>query len=197
MEKNNYLELAVTIIIWSEIILSCNIKTHVYENDYMGNQVTSLPESPHYYDEDEQFFLILRDSIYITYGSDLHSMYKCWFANYYPDYECFKSTIERDGKRVGYSMSIFKKVDYVIFDEAFPIDRSIIQNYIENGIQSLIDRFCVLDNRKLKFINICDIPYDKRRTIAYCMWLNGYYFCYGGMTGEEYFIRQKEIKKKI
>ena len=155
------------------------------EDDRTEEETSSLPMIPHYDDEDEQFFIRKQDSVFIAYGSDLHYMYKCKFSKMFPDYDSFKSAIVNENKH-GLSKSICCKMNHVYYDESFSIDNTILQYYKKNGVQSIVDSFCVVKKDILGFKNMLDTQYDARRTIAFLMWMNGYYFNYDGISGEEY-----------
>ena len=119
-------------------------------------------------------------------------MYERKFSKMFPDYDSFKKSIVKE-KRHGLSKGICSKMNPIAYDESFSIDKAIIQYYKKNGVQSFVDSFCVIKNGELGFKNMLDTQYDARRTIAFLMWTNGYYYNYGGVSGEEYLRPITEI----
>ncbi len=191
MEINNYFGIIFAIVVSLIVMASCAEKSSDSEEN-RTEELSSLPMITHYDDEEEQFFIRERDSVFIAYGSDLHYMYKCKFSKMFPDYDSFKRSIVKE-KRHGLSKGICSKMNPIAYDESFSIDNTILQYYKKNGVQSLVDSFCVVKKDKLGFKNMLDTQYDARRTIAFLMWMNGYYFNYGGVSGEEYLRPITEI----
>ncbi len=192
MEINNYFGIIFAIVVSLIVMASCTLESSDSGDDGAEEEISSLPMVPHYYDEDEQFFIRKQDSVFITYGSDLHYMYGCKFSKMFPDYDSFKKAIVKE-KRNDLSKSICCKMNNLFYDDSFSIDNAILQYYKKNGVQSLVDSFCVVKKDKLGFKNMLDTQYDARRTIAFLMWMNGYYFNYGGVSGEEYLRPITEI----
>ena len=133
-----------------------------------------------YPDDHVQYFISgQNDSVYITYGAYLHDLYSKVQDKYGLNYEEFVEQLLHGVIKTNLKDSV---LDWYYYDTAFKVDAAIWKEYKEQGINKLKKKYCYPQDNKLFFK---EIPPKTKRTIAYCFWLEGYKYNYGGVLGEE------------
>ena len=147
-----------------------------------------LAKSVHYPDDQVQYFIPGRnDSVYITYGVYLHDLYSKVQDKYGLNYEEFVEQLLHGIIKTDLKDTV---MDWYYYDTAFVVDTTIWKEYKKEGINKLKRKYCYTQDNKLFFKEI--LPKTKR-TIAYCFWLEGYIYIYGGILGEEYLKKTLEL----
>lgn len=140
-----------------------------------------------YPDDQVQYFIPgQNDSVYITYGVYLHDLYSKVQDKYGLNYEEFVEQLLHGIIKTNLKDTA---INWYYYDTAFKVDVTIWKEYKEKGINILKRKYCYVDDNKLFFKEISP---QIKRTIAYCFWLEGFKYIYGGILGEEYMKKNSE-----
>jgi hypothetical protein len=141
-----------------------------------------------YPDDHVQYFISgQNDSVYITYGAYLHDLYSKVQDKYGLNYEEFVEQLLHGIIKTDLKDTV---MDWYYYDTAFIVDATIWEEYKKEGINKLKREYCYAQEKKLFFKEISP---ETKRTIAYCFWLEGYKYIYGGILGEEYLKKTLEL----
>jgi hypothetical protein len=181
------IKLYIKFLLFISVLLSCSDKRTIPLKSSDDSLVT-LPVMKHYYDEEgKQYFIRSIDGrIYITDGHYLHHFFDDKYCNVIKDYDTFLSSLSNEPVNINLDDSVNHFRYYV---NSFTVDKEISVYYEKKGLIALQKKYCIYDkdNSKLFFK---PLPANKKLTIAYYHWINGYKYQYGGVSGYEYLINR-------
>ena len=165
------------------LLLSCSGKrTKPLMTD--EDSLVNLPLMKHYYNEEgKQFFIRSVDGrIYITDGHYLHHLFDDKYSNEIKDYDIFLSSLSKSPVNIILEDSV---VHYRYYTDSFIEDKEISSFYKKNGLKALQKKYCIYnkDHSKLFFK---PLSVNKKLTIAYYHWINGYVYHHECISGAEY-----------
>lgn len=144
----------------------------------------NLAKSVHYPDDQVQYFIPgQNDSIYITYGVYLHDLYSKVQDKFNLKYDEFVEKLLQGSIKTNLRDTV---IDWYYYDTAFKVDTTIWREYEEEKIVKLQRKYFITQDNKLFFKEISP---NTKKTIAYCFWLEGFKYIYGGILGEEYLMK--------
>ena len=178
------------------------------KNSYSGIDIDSADDIEEDVEEDavaydpEQYFIPNSDGhVYMTNDDYLRQLYSYNYMREYAIYQDFRNAaldrrINLDYKTIQNSVQ-FGPVDFYYYDAKFVPDNSIMQIYREQGMQPIISLYCKRGKMQKLFFSdefkgsAMDNE-NRRLTIAYCLWLNGYEYVWDNCFGAECFILDLE-----
>ncbi len=186
MGKSNYLELVAFALLSICVSAFSSCTGEKGKNKEVVYETLNMIE--HYDDEDEYTFYRCKDSVYMVSGANLHIIYEYSFADKYRTYDMFKDAYLDGSPNIGLTERDIRD----LYVDSFLIDSSILDFYNEKGLDCLLETYCDKDGDKVRVHDFINVDYDKRRTIGYCLWLNGYFPCYSDIYFDEFYL-PKEI----
>lgn len=184
----------IKVLLFVLLLSSCSgkrTKSTISDEDSLVN----LPVMKHYYNEEgKQYFIRSVDGrIYITDGHYLHHLYDDKYSNEIKDYNIFLSSLSKKPVNIILEDSVSH---YRYYTDSFSEDKEISSYYKKNGLTALQKKYCIC-NKDHSELFFKPLPVNKKLTIAYYHWINGYIYQYGGMSGYEYLMpcnRERRIK---
>ena len=135
-------------------------------------------------EENNQYFLPNTDGyVYITDDFYLGRLYNWSYDSVYSSFEEFQrdavsSSINLDYKTIQCDTCVF----YYYYDR-FKIDNIVMAEYKENGFSFFKDMYCQAEDSSQENDSLLcykanpdTMDKNKKLTIAYCLWLNGYHY---------------------
>lgn len=173
MKKNQYMKGYLLIF----LISSCVGKT-TESSEIEIDSLVELSIMKHHDDDYKQYFIYSYGGrIYLTDGSYLHKLYNDRYRNKI-EYNHYLSSLLDSLADVKLEDS-FSQYYYDSFIE----DKEVSAYYHKKGLKSLQKRYC---SKEGDYLVIKPTSVDKKLTIAYYHWINGYVYHFGGLSGFEY-----------
>lgn len=150
-------------------------------------------------EDEEQFFLPNDDGyIYKTSGLYLRLLYNWNYHNSYSNYGEFKKLILNGKINLDYKTIQCDTCVFYYYEDKFKIDSLVMVEYKDCDIRAFIDRYCKVmdschDNKSLLWFkeDIDKKDENKKLTIAYCLWLNGYHYHSRDCFNDDFFSKDK------
>ena len=180
------------VLLTATFVLGCSIlksdKKLQNKNKVIELEVTDAEDSD-YIEEQELFFIPNQDGfVYLLYGSQLHTFYRKMYAHKYPDYQSFKMSILNDSIVPPLPRRMKLPDCECYLGEKFSEDSVVKSFFSHYSLDAFIEKYCfIMDNNRLGFLD--DKSYNKRMTVAYCLWQRGYDFIHGGNPGGDWLER--------
>lgn len=185
----------ITLIIVSFLLLACAaVRKEGATSQYNQEIVVGLiPETDTLYDEEYQFFIKNKTDglIYLIYGLNIQTIWRLKYMKDYNNYYEFKKDVLNGNLLSDFYIKEDNGYELPCFEEKFKLDSVISESYKKMEYDSFRLLYCKEDEHK-KLVFRKDYTHGEKLTIAYFLWQNGYYFDYGGISGDDYFIL-KEI----
>lgn len=192
MGKSNYLELVGFLLLPILVVCCVGQKTKQDEVDDILRRMTKLPAVEYNADDHDMFFIAFPDGkAYLSSGFYLHRFYKDELSGIYEDYDLFKEKIIAQDfdpeslRRFFNDNTLFK-----YYEIEFELDESVQSFFDSHSLGQFVDYYCKKTGNnmltyKKKF-------FDKRMTIAYCLWTEGYDYNYDDYLAEEWYCLRKK-----
>ena len=174
------------------LIVSCgNFNSgHTSEKCENDDKNVELAILKHYSDDLTQYYINNADGYtYITNGCYLHQLYESSINPQKGDYSDVVQFITSEGVEMPMTDP---RTDFCFYDERFVIETGILKYCEKYGVSSLLKKYCKHENGFLRFKNLSN---NAKKTIAYCASKEGYYYAYGGYSGDEYLYRKNKESK--
>lgn len=187
--------LYIEFLLFVLLLLSCSSKRTKSLNPD-EDSVVNLPVMKHYYKEaGKQYFVRSIDGrIYITDGAYLHYLFDDKYSNEIKDYDTFLSLLSKSPVNIIFEDSV---AHHQYYYDSFTEDKEISSYYKKNGLIALQKKYCIYDKDQNELF-FKPLPVNKKLTIAYYHWINGYVYYNECMSGAEYIlsIRETSAEKK-
>lgn len=175
------------------IASSCSISHEIKNEECVSEDIVILEPIITFDDEEDQFFVIATDSFcYLTSGYHIHRMYDSLYSDSSINYKSFKAMVTTDGINP-FFYNNNKDADDNYYDRKFAIDKKVMLEYRQEGIDTIISKYCRVEDDSLLYFSK-EFKYNQRLTIAYCLWLEGYFFLYDGYSGLESFKKGYQVE---
>ena len=181
--------LNIKVLLFVFLLLSCSGK-HTKPLMSDEDSLVSLPVMKHYYNEEgKQFFIRSVDwRIYITDGHYLHHLFDDKYSNKIKDYDTFLSSLSKSPVNIVFEDS---GAHYRYYADSFTEDKEISSYYIKNGLTALQKKYCIYDKDHSELF-FKPLPVNKKLTIAYYHWINGYIYQHGDVSGYECLMKNTQ-----
>lgn len=182
-------QVIIIVLLTATLFSNCSIlnsdKTLQNRNRSIELEISDEGHSD-YVEELETFFIPNQDGfIYFLYGAQLRTFYKKMYTHVYPDYQSFKTAIINDSILPPLPRKMKLPDCECYLGKKFSEDFAVKSFFSHHSLDAFIEKYCfVMDNNRLGILD--SKSYDKRMTVAYCLWLKGYDFVPGGNAGGDW-----------
>ena len=179
MKKKQYIKGYLLML----LISSCMGKT-TKPSEIEEDSIVELSIIKHHEDDYKQYFIQANGGrIYLTDGFNLHRLYNDMYRDILEYNNYLSSLLD--------SLADVKLEDSVCqyYYDSFFEDKEISAYYHRKGLKSLQKRYC---SKERDYLVIKPTSVDKKLTIAYYHWINGYIYHFGGVSGFEHLSLDKK-----
>lgn len=166
---------------------SCTNKTKDSSGKDNGDSLVEMSILEHQKEDNIQYFIKdANGNIFITDGGYLRNLYENHYRQKINSFQSFISLLQN--KNLSISFDIMENGHpYHYYEDKFIVCNNIMEAYKNNGTEYLLSVF--MEKRNGFYYYKKNMSSQERKTIAYCCWLNGYKYVFGGTSGAEYIYK--------
>lgn len=172
MKQNRF---KLLVIIFSFLLCACS-KELKNDKKFIENLSNDVDFDLPLYNESLKIFINKDDTIYAT---SLRELYFIKNKNYkdYKDFDSFLINAIND--------NLLSKSDLIKnSDFNFVLDKTVMEDYNNNGINYLINKYCEKSDSKNKYYILSNLSFNIKRSLMYFFFKNNYYVMHNDHSGK-------------